>query len=128
MCIRDRNEVGWEALLFCTTPTPPSIPTMGEWGLIILGLLVLCFATVFMMLRQTALAGMGNVSMSGTGGIPFDKTSYGKMLVGVMIGMAGVFAVTVSVFGYEMTNADVPGSLMAGPVLAYLLHLMVKKK
>ena len=112
----------------CPSCPAATIPTMGEWGLIILALLVLCFATVFMMRRQTAIAGMGNVSMSGTGGIPFDKASYTKMLVTVMIGLAVVFAVAVSLFGYEMTNADVPGSLIAGPVLAYLLHLMFSKK
>ncbi len=103
------------------------IPAMGEWGLIILALLLLSFATVFMMRRQTAIAGFGNVT-SQSSGIPFDKASFAKMLVYVMIGLAAAFAVAVSAFGYEMTAADVPGSLLAGPALAYLLHLVLSKK
>ena len=123
----DWNDVLNRATMALTGP-PSTVPTMGEWGLIILALLVLSFATVFMMRRQTAIAGMGEVSMSQSSGIPFDKSSFGKMLASVMIGLVAVFAVAVLVFGYEMTNADVPGSLIAGPIAAYLLHLLFGKK
>lgn len=114
------------AAIFC--PPPTTVPTMGEWGLIVLALLVLSFGTVFMMRHQTAIAGMGETSMSQSSGIPFDRASYGKMLIVVMIGLVAVFVVSVLVFGYEMTNADVPGSLIAGPIAAYLLHLLFGKK
>ncbi len=103
------------------------IPAMGEWGLIILALLLLSFATVAMVRRQTAVAGFGNVSAQGSG-IPFDRAPFAKMLACVMTGLAAVFAVAVSAFGYEMTAADVPGSLLAGPVFAYLLHLLLSDK
>lgn len=106
----------------------PTVPTMGEWGLIILALLVLSFGTVFMMRRQTAIAGMGNMSVSSGGGIPFDKASFGKMLVTVLLGLAATFAIAVLGFGYEMTSADVPGALIAAPVAAYLVHLLFGKK
>ena len=105
-----------------------AVPTMGEWGLIILALLVLSFGTVFMMRRRASLAGAGNVSMSQSGGIPFDRASFGKMLAVVMIGFVAIVAISVLVFGYEMTNADVPGSLIAGPIAAYLLHLLFGAK
>ncbi len=103
------------------------IPTMGQWGLIILALLLLSFATVFMMRRQAAFADIGNVSAQ-SGGIPFDKAVFGKMLTYVVLGLAATFAIAVSIFGYEITTADVPGSLIAGPVLAYLLHLLLPIK
>ncbi|MCB0522817.1 MAG: IPTL-CTERM sorting domain-containing protein [Saprospiraceae bacterium] len=103
-----------------------AVPTMGQWGLIILALLTLSFGTVFLMRSRMAVAGAGNVSMGS--GIPFDKSSYGKMLAAVMASVAVVFAVAVAAFGYEMTSADVPGSLLAGPVLAYLLHLLVPSR
>ncbi|MEZ4960463.1 MAG: IPTL-CTERM sorting domain-containing protein [Saprospiraceae bacterium] len=105
---------------------PPAVPTMGQWGLIILALLTLSFGTVFLMRSRMAVAGAGNVSMGS--GIPFDKSSYGKMLAAVMASVAVVFAVAVAAFGYEMTSADVPGSLLAGPVMAYLLHLLVPSR
>ncbi len=104
-----------------------AIPTMGEWGLIILALLLLTFATVFMMGRKTAVAGFGTVSSNGAG-IPFNKAAFGKMLAIVMVVLAAVFATAVGVFGYEMTTADLPGSLIAGPIAAYLLHMLIPQK
>lgn len=101
---------------------------MGEWGLIILALLVLSFGTVFMMRRQTAMAGAGNVSMSQNSGIPFDRASFGRMLAEVAVGLAATFSIAVLGFGYEMTNADVPGALIAAPIAAYLLHLLFGAK
>ncbi len=103
------------------------IPAMGEWGLIVLALFLLSFATVSMMRRQTALVGAGNMATQSKG-IPFDRSSFGKMLVYVMIGLAATFVLAVSVFGYEMTAVDLPGSLIAGPALAYLLHLLFSVK
>ncbi len=107
----------------CNACPVMGIPTMGEWGLIILALLLLSFATVFMMRRQTALAGVGNVSAQSSG-IPFDRAAFGEMLAYVMIGLAATFTIAIAAFGYETTSADIPGILIAGPVLAYLIHLM----
>lgn len=103
----------------------PAVPTMGEWGLIILALLVLSFGTVYMMRHQVAIAGMMDVSVSPNSSIPFERVSYGKMLGIVMLGLVTVFSIAVLLFGYEMTSADVPGSLIAGPIAAYLLHLII---
>ena len=107
-----------------------AVPTLGEWGLIILSLLLLTFGMVALRSREVALAGVGNTSSFPTKlpQWPFDKAAFGKMLAMVMVGLAAIFSVAVAFFGYEMTNADVPGSLVAGPVLAYLLHLMVERK
>ena len=101
---------------------------MGEWGLIILALLVLSFGTVFMMQRQTGLAGAGNQSVSAGSTIPFDQTTFAQMLLGVLVTLALVFVLSVWGFGYEMTQADLPGSLIAAPIAAYLLHLIFGKK
>ena len=98
---------------------------MGEWGLMILALLLMSFATVFMMRRETALAGFGSVSVPGNNSIPFNSNVFKNLLGYVMLGLALTFAVAVLFFGYEMTNADIPGSLIAAPILAYLIHLMI---
>jgi hypothetical protein len=102
-----------------------AVPTMGQWGMILFAIIMLSFGVIFVMRQQVALAGMGNASASFSNGLPFDKTSFGKILAYVMIGLAATFAVAITVFGYEMTDADVPGSLLAGPALAYLIHLIV---
>ena len=103
-----------------------AVPTMSEWGMILFALIMLSFGVVFVMRQQVAVAGMSSsASASFSNGIPFDKASFGKLLAYVMIGLAAAFAIAISTFGYEMTNADVPGSLMAGPALAYLIHLIM---
>ncbi len=104
------------------------VPTLGQWGLILLSLLILTFGVVALRKRELVMAGYGTTVSNNKFTLPFDKASFGKMLIAVMFGLAAVFAVAVSAFGYEMTAADVPGSLVAGPMLAYLIHLFVKKK
>ncbi len=104
------------------------VPTLGQWGLILLSLLILTFGVVALRKREPVLAGYGSTVSNNKFTLPFDKTSFGKMLIAVMIGLAAVFAVAVSAFGYEMTAADVPGSLVAGPMLAYLIHLLIPRK
>ncbi len=104
------------------------VPTLGQWGLIILGLLILTFGVVVLRSREMAIAGYSSVETSKFSRLPFDKALFGKALIAVMLGLAATFAVAVTAFGYEMTAADVPGSLVAGPMLAYLLHLFANKK
>ena len=105
------------------------IPTLGQWGLILLSLLILTFGVVALRRHEPvlAMAGQGSSSASNNRSLPFNKAAFGKMLVAVMLGLAATFAVAIAFFGYEMTTADVPGSLVTGPLLAYLLHLLVKK-
>ena len=116
----------------CGAPPPPTaaIPTMGEWGLITFALLVLCFGLLFMMNTQPQVAGAGLATTTTVSGgknwsYPFEKGLYQKALAFTMVGLAAIFTVAIAFFGYEMTNADVPGSLIAGPVFAYLVHLMI---
>ena len=110
------------------------IPTLGQWGLILLGLLILTFGVVALRSRQTVLAPSGLAGTSGSSfpvnlrSLPFNGAAYRRMLAFVMLGFVAVFAVAVFAFGYEMNVADVPGSLVAGPLLAYLLHLFGKNE
>lgn len=59
--------------------------------------------------------------------IPFDKASYFRILPLVWIALAAFFAVSVYGFGYELTDADIPGSLIAGAVGTYLVHVVIDK-
>ena len=104
-----------------------AIPTMGQWGMMLFAVIMLSFGLVFVMRQQVALAGVGTSTSFGQG-IPFEKSIFGKALVVVMLGLALTFAVAILAFGYEMTNADVPGSLLFGPALAYLAHLVILAK
>ena len=104
------------------------VPTMGEWGMIMFALIMLSFGVVYVMRQQVALAGFGSANINASAfnqKVPFEKSLFRKLLFYVMIALAVAFTVAVTAFGYEMTSADVPGSLLAGPMLAYFIHLLV---
>lgn len=100
-----------------------AIPTMGEWGLILLSILMLTIGTVAIRQRKLAFAGSQNEQFSFRR-LPLDRKLFARCLGIVGLGLVTVFAVAISLFGYEMTTADVPGSLLAIPLAAYLLHLL----
>jgi len=108
-----------------------AVPTMGEWALIILALIIMSMGVVTVMrwesVRGLQTAGANaQVSMNTGNSLPFNKKSYFQILPFVWGGLVAVFAVSMAFFGYEMTNADIPGALMAGSVGAYLIHLIKK--
>lgn len=111
-------------------PSASTIPTMGEWWLITFALMAMCFGLLFMMNTQPKMAGMNSTTSMGKGmfHMPFEKEVFKKTLLYTMVGLVGIFAISISMFGYEMTDADVPGSLIAGPVFAYMVHLMLMFK
>ena len=109
------------------SPLAPTIPTMSEWGLILFALVVFTLSVVFGTQQQRALAmsgAEGQVSEGIRQRLPFDRAGYFKVLPWVYLGIAAVFTLAVTLFGYEMTGADVPGSLLSGGVIAYLIHFV----
>ncbi|MCB0517514.1 MAG: IPTL-CTERM sorting domain-containing protein [Lewinellaceae bacterium] len=110
------------------SPNAPTIPTMSEWGLILFALIVFTMMVVFGTQKQNAFAlssADGQVSGNSRQGLPFNKALYFKALPMVYLGFAVVFAIATKVFGYEMTSADLPGSLLAGGVIAYLVQFVI---
>lgn len=106
-----------------------SIPTMSEWGLILFALIVFSMVVVFGMKQQQALA-MENVGGNMTAPsalFPFDKGLFLKVLPRVYLAFAFLFA-TMMALGYELTNADIPGSVLAGGLIAYLVQFVMKSK
>ncbi len=107
---------------------PTAIPTMSEWGLILLTLLSLSFVMVSMVARQTSLAGFGGSfslkNMYQMSAYPFEKSIFEKALSFVL-----VMAIVAGIMSYAMygviTATDFIGTCICGPILAYLLHLMV---
>jgi len=58
-------------------------------------------------------------------GIQFslDKSSYFPLLFKVWLVMAIVLLAGVLLFNYKMTAADIPGGLISGLLVTYLIHL-----
>ena len=102
---------------------------MSEWGLILFALIIFSMAVVFGTKQQQALAmGTAGGNMAAPSpSLPFDKALFLKVLPTVYLAFAVVFA-TLTLFGYELTNADIPGSLLAGGLIAYLVQFVMKSK
>ncbi|MEM7104940.1 MAG: IPTL-CTERM sorting domain-containing protein [Bacteroidota bacterium] len=105
---------------FCV-PTP--IPTLGQWGLIIFALLILTFGNVTVAQPKMSMASGSGMNFS-IQHIPFDKASFTRWLFIVALALFGVFTIAIQMFGYELTSADIPGSIVAIPIVAYNLHLI----
>lgn len=103
----------------------PAIPTMSEWGLILLSLVLLSIGGVFLMKRKLGLANGWSIEVERQGlqSIPFNKKLFFKTWLAVAL--LGIFAFNLAVFGfgYQMTVADGPGFSICSLLLAYVMHL-----
>jgi len=106
-----------------------NVPTLSQWGLILLTLLLVNFVSVSVLAGKTGFAGMNK---SGTtyfnwkqaSSYPFDGAAF-KKAMNITLGLilcTAVFAIVV--YGF-FTPADVLGLAAAGPIFAYLLHLLI---
>lgn len=57
--------------------------------------------------------------------IPFVGRIYWKILPVVLGLLIASFWIAIAFFGYEMTRADGPGSLISAVIFSYLLHLWI---
>ncbi len=111
----------------CETPPPAEdVPTMGEWGLIILALLTLNFTMLYSLVGQTQLANGSNVRFNwkNASAYPFNKEVFmhACMLTVVLLGFISVYALTF--YGF-FTVVDILGCTIVAPIFAYLVHLIV---
>ena len=107
------------------SPNATGIPTMSEWGLILLALIIFTLSVVFGTRHQHAMSmANGETSVGGSSQrlLPFDAKAFFRILPLVYVAIVAIFAICVFAFGYEMTTADLPGSLMAGAIVTYLIH------
>jgi hypothetical protein len=106
---------------------PEVIPTLTEWGVIILLLLVVAIGMVFLYQRKTALA-ISGVSESSTAKPKlFDRKLFAKVFaVVLLIGATGLVAAYLY-FG-SITKSDPFGVVVSSGVVAYMLHLWLLKK
>lgn len=104
------------------------IPTLSEWGLITLAILLLSFGTLYIGRREEELIGQGtrgsNVKLGAYWQKPplvwaiFKKT---LLATGGLAAVAGVLSYLV--YG-TIAAVDIAGTAIAGPLFAYLMHLL----
>ncbi|MEO1259392.1 MAG: IPTL-CTERM sorting domain-containing protein [Bacteroidota bacterium] len=106
-----------------------AVPTMGQWAMIIFTLLMVAMGMVLVRQSQMAYAGAGTKNFSfSLRKLPFEKTGYNKALLISALTMTAVFVLAIAFFGYEMTKADIPGSLLSLPLVAYIVMLLKKNQ
>lgn len=108
---------------------PEVIPTLSEWGVIILLLLVVAVGMVFLYQRQTSLALAGATASFSVGAKPrlFDRKLFTKVFaITLLIGAAGLLGAYLW-FG-QITTADPFGVFVSAAVVAYMVQLVMLKK
>ncbi len=107
-------------------PVGDDVPTMGEWGLIILALLTLNFTMLYSVAGQTQLANGSSVRFDwrNVNAYPFNKAIFiqAAMLTVILLAFTSVYALTF--YGF-FTTVDVIGCAIAAPIFTYLVHLLV---
>lgn len=112
----------------CKVSAAPTIPTMSEWGLILLSLFLLTFSTLFIAQRQKTLALANSnetIKVNKWTKPPFHKKSFLQSLVFAIVLAALVFIGSFFAFNYSITLIDAMGLVLALPLFAYLVHLWI---
>ncbi len=108
------------------------IPTMGEWGLITLALLLLSFGTVLVERREQLI----EYGVNGNGTMnwriklqrmPFFKAEYKKALLFTTIFGALLGLLSIGLTG-GITMVDLFGGMAVTPIFSYWLHLLLKEE
>ena len=103
------------------------IPTMSEWGLIILTLLILTTGLIYTLEEKVVIAGNQVSVQSVYQNIPFEQKTFIK---GLKIG--GMFLLGIGllywIFGDEFTTVDLFGFLAILPIFSYMIHLILYKQ
>ena len=110
-----------------TVAVPAPIPTLSQWGLIILALLILITGMVLITAPQVATAQGQSVTFPiSPKNMPFDRALFHKILPLIALLLIGGFSIAAAFFGYEWTSADPIGLLVTIPLMSYMVMLIVK--
>jgi hypothetical protein len=105
------------------------VPTLSEWGLILLTLLLLTGGVLFIMRQPATMSAMGGGSLHSEGGnpLPFVPAVFIKALtitgLLVLLGFAVAFWLSS-----PPSTTDIVGISISAPIFAYLLHLVMLLK
>ncbi len=111
-----------------TTTCAASIPTMGEWGLFLFGLIILAIGavTVVNVQAKVQLAGTEGTVASASWSLPFNKANYFKSMKHAF-GLALVGFAVIYVGWGEIVPADLFGMGFSVLIVSYLIHLLYKE-
>lgn len=105
-----------------TSPTA-TVPTLSEWGAILMFLLMLAAGTYFLVGRGS-FAALGPEVAAGHLAEPIKPLDL-RLLVKVTLAVEGVILLGLLLLSSVVTMIDVGGALVSGLVIAFTLHLMI---
>ena len=104
------------------------VPTLSEWGLITLAIFLLSFGTLYIGRREEILAAQSSSGAQFKIGHFWQKPPFKwEVFWKTLLATAGLAAVAggLSLFAYgTIAAADIIGTAIAGPLFAYLMHLL----
>jgi hypothetical protein len=115
------NHVAFDDVTFGSILPGCAIPTLSQWGLIILALLFLAAEMVYIRRRQYSFATAGG-EVSETRKSLFNSRSY-FMILAVLLGIAGAVFTTELVLAISIPARDIAGAIVSSAILAYILQL-----
>ncbi len=101
-----------------------AVPTLSQWGMVLLLLLLISLGTAFIIKRQRSLAIAGGMeSTSQNRRSLFDRILYFKVLVVVLLFLITVISFVVIYYG-NISMTDIVGGILSSLIVAYLIHLI----
>lgn len=121
----------------CNTPPTTSTPTLGQWGLIIFGLLIWTIGTIITIQRRKILKLNNGSSLNLSDSFSMNMlvndlksnlNLFFKIYFMVFLTFIALFIGAGSLFNYELTTSDIPGSFMASGIIALMLYYVYGNK
>lgn len=119
---------GDQAVIMIGTQPHPCIPTVSEWGMVILLLTMLIAGTIIFGFRKMNVAGAeGQISAIEVNRPTFVPAVFGRSLVLSLGATVALLAAATYYFG-PVKAVDIGGAFLSAIVLAYLVHLWILLK
>lgn len=114
--------------IIVTTP----VPTLGQWGLILLTLLFLNIGVLSILQSSYQVAGVSRTYFSsiniGITRVLVDRKAFLQHYLIAALFIVLLFAISIFFFNYELMPFDVPGSVLAAGLLAFFVRVLELRK
>ena len=101
---------------------PSGVPTLSEWGAILMGLLIVAVGVFFLVGRGRTPIALAGAAPSATFGEPMKATDW-RLLAKVTLYVE--VAIALALIALSARSVDVAGALTSGLVVAFILHLLI---
>ncbi len=102
---------------------PTTIPTVSQWGIIILGILLLTIGSVSIVRqRRTTLVAVNNRNQNLKVSL-FSSEQFGRIVL-KSIPFILVIIVVISIFEGRLFTRNITGTIISGLIISYLIHFI----